>query len=241
MKKLRITHDEAESGVTNSAESQDRMLTYIHREILRLDAERDSLHLTQREIIRAGNGTRRHLARDLALIERDLQMYRQVLSESERDVWTFMFSTWDLAETFDHCCADENEDLCLVAGYDAGHIRVGTHVIPLACAERNTVFADAEKHYLARTAITVANAGLRITALIHSHPGSGPDANHHSGTDARTQRAWEAHTKMISGIWSRGGYLRFFSVERPFEVIVVGAGVEQLEPGLFRFQTVDVE
>lgn len=215
---------------------EDRLLFSAQRHLMKLDAERAGLRRAQQRSTFKRDANAKTYAQKLASIDHDRKLLRNIMATAALERDTFLFSSWTLLETFHHCCADDNEGLCVVAGCDVMHVRAGTHVIPLECEERNPVFAQAMQDEISQVAFEIANAGHRMVAIIHSHPGTGPQANHHSATDARTQRAWEATTKIVSGIWSRDGYLRFFTVEKPYEVVVVGTGVEQVEPAFFRFE-----
>lgn len=225
-----------DSGEMSNKSADSRLLFSVQREVARLEAERERLRLEAQRASRRRDANGRHVARERALVESSVKSFRALYARAQLPRNVSLFDTWTLAETFDHCCADECEGLCVIAGCDVLHVRVGMHMIPLDCGgERSAVYARAKDEEIARVAYEIADSGHRIAALIHSHPGVGPDANHPSREDRRTQRNWEAQTHLVSGIWSRDGYLRFFTDDKPFDIQVVGASVEQLEPGLYRF------
>jgi hypothetical protein len=77
--------------------------------------------------------------------------------------------------------------------------------------------------------------GYQLTGVFHSHPGTGKGSVLPSGTDEKNQRKLEqAGYRCISGIFSRDGWIRFFTLNNPFKVAVKGKGVEHVEENLFR-------
>ena len=81
--------------------------------------------------------------------------------------------------------------------------------------------------------------GERLLAVLHSHPGHGAGATTPSSVDQSTQEGLE---KMgyptIGAIFSRDGFVRFFSVNRPFRVAVSGTGIEQAGEHVYRLTNV---
>lgn len=234
MKRLR-----SKLGMSSGAHerTENTALFLLQAELRELEVERDRLLREEKQAARRGHTNGRGVAKALLVVERDLQRYRALFAQVRCRRNTVLFSFLTLIETSEFCCADDDEGVCVVAGRDVGDVRVGTNVIPIECDHRNAVHASASRKEIARVAFELADAGLSIVAIIHSHPGFGRDANLPSGDDMRTQMNWEANTKMVSGIWSRDGYLRFFTASKPLDVVVVGSSVQEIEPGHFLFET----
>jgi len=74
----------------------------------------------------------------------------------------------------------------------------------------------------------------RLLATFHSHPGNGARATTPSSVDMSTQRGLEKNGYPAIGVvFSRDGYVRFYSANRLFRVTVSGAGVKQVDDCLF--------
>jgi hypothetical protein len=79
----------------------------------------------------------------------------------------------------------------------------------------------------------------RLLATIHSHPGRGVNATHPSSVDLSTQEnLQQLGYPAIGAIFSRDGYLRFYSVGRAFRVAVSGAGCDKIDEKVFRIRDV---
>lgn len=77
--------------------------------------------------------------------------------------------------------------------------------------------------------------GNRLTAYFHSHPGEGIGATEPSDVDIDTQEKLErGGYPVIGAIFSRDGYIRFFSDQRDFEVEISGKGGEQIEKNVVK-------
>lgn len=151
----------------------------------------------------------------------------------------FVFSSLMLRESFELCCEIPNkEGMHFIVGIERGGTLYGTKIIPFQYSHRSFAGAAGEQARTHRIAIDMHEAAHRLIAIMHSHPGWGPDANRHSGTDMQTQGDYEAGWSNISGIWSRDGYVRFFSHKLRFGVEVCGSGVMRSseEDNVFKVQ-----
>jgi proteasome lid subunit RPN8/RPN11 len=234
MKRIRTTTD-VRSG--DQEHIEHTALFLLQAEIRQLEVERDKLRRVEKQSVHKEPADGRRIAKEILVVEHDLKRVRTLFAKTRPGQNTILFSFLTLIETSAFCCADEDEGVCVVAGCDVGDLRIGTNVIPIVCDHRSVIHASASRNEIARVALELAVSGLSIVAVIHSHPGFGRDANHPSGDDLRTQMNWEANTKMVSGIWSRDGYLRFFAAVKPLDVVVVGSNVQEIEPGHFLFET----
>ena len=71
--------------------------------------------------------------------------------------------------------------------------------------------------------------------MAHSHPGRGAAATHESSIDVNYLGGIQrGGTDVIGIIVTRDGFVRFFSVEKPFQVLVQGSGVTQIEEHVFQ-------
>jgi hypothetical protein len=85
-----------------------------------------------------------------------------------------------------------------------------------------------------RNLLRTEAGGEEVYALFHSHPGSQIPSP--SGKDLAThERLESAGYSVIGGIFTEGGYVRFFSHHTHFSVKVLGQGVEVIDAKTFRF------
>lgn len=148
---------------------------------------------------------------------------------------SFVFSSRLVAASFAYCTSDAHERMHFVLGLEEGEKLVATELSVLPYAGRSVVHARTDDVQTFRLSIAAHEDEHFLFALVHSHPGRGPNATWPSSIDWHTQRRWEAGRRFVSGVWSRDGYIRFFA-SAPFEVRIAGAHVEQLESNLFRLQ-----
>jgi len=79
--------------------------------------------------------------------------------------------------------------------------------------------------------------GAHLSGYFHSHPSTGSAATGPSSIDIRTQEKLERGGYPVIGcIFSRDGYLRFYSENRDFQLEVSGNGGEQIEPRVFKLE-----
>ena len=153
----------------------------------------------------------------------------------------FIFSSWMLLDSFHYCTECEDEGAHLIAGIDIEGIDnfstgIGTRLITFPYADKSIAHAQGLHHSTQKITIDAYEGSHRILALIHSHPGNGTWSNYPSLTDLNTQRLWEYTTRMIGGIWSRDGYLRFFSYQMPFKVYIEGSHLEKVSKYVYKLK-----
>ena len=119
-----------------------------------------------------------------------------------------------------------------VLGVEHDGVLLGTKFVPIDYSERSIVSASTDDVKTQRMSIQASESGHVVMALIHSHPSMG--IQRPSEVDIRTQRNWETGWRFISGIWSRDGYIRFFSQKLPFSVQILGNHVEQVNADVFK-------
>ena len=132
--------------------------------------------------------------------------------------------------------ADEN--LIYITGPEARDVVFAlSRIVQFALAQRSPINAVPEPTSQLDALIKLDDAGQRLLATVHSHPGRGAAATHPSGVDLSTQRHLEqAGYPTIGAIFSRDGYVRFYTVARQFAVSISGNGVEQLEDCVFHLK-----
>ncbi|MBU0515263.1 MAG: hypothetical protein KJ621_10880 [Proteobacteria bacterium] len=117
----------------------------------------------------------------------------------------------------------------------------GTHTLerlePLELDESSPTYARSNLLSTRDALADMHQYGSLLTGVFHSHPGRGRSAVHPSQTDIRNQKKLEdAGYKCISAVFSRDGWVRFFTVNSPFRVVVKGKGVECVEENLYKLK-----
>ncbi|RLC89222.1 MAG: hypothetical protein DRI37_04340 [Chloroflexi bacterium] len=148
----------------------------------------------------------------------------------------YLTSASFLARAFRVLARKRHETIVYVTGPEmGGNLFVLTRLLPLKLAQRGIAHARADLKHQVRVLTALEEAGVRLLGMFHSHPGSGPEATAPSLTDLRTQESMEQGGYVTVGaIFSRDGYIRFFSHQRPFHVHVAGNGITQIEENLFQ-------
>jgi len=108
-------------------------------------------------------------------------------------------------------------------------------LVEVELADARPAYANPEAESQMDVLERLSEDGLALLATFHSHPGRGAGATHPSGTDLSTQEQLETlGYPAIGAIFSRDGFVRFYSNRRPFKVAVSGTATEQLTNQLYR-------
>lgn len=170
----------------------------------------------------------------------ELSFRQQVLASLDpgvvRPSHQVLVSSWTLLESFRVCTETPDEGMHFVVGAEVDGVWVGTNIVKFPYAERSPVGAAGDPRATHGAVIEAAESGHRILLIAHSHPGSGPNANFPSSTDLRTHRLWEQGTPLAGAIWSRDGYVRFFTAGRAVSVGVLGTHLEQVDGQLWKLR-----
>jgi hypothetical protein len=148
----------------------------------------------------------------------------------------YLASASFLKTTFESLTVTPDEHLVYATGPEDGKQAFAlTRLVTFELAEQSPVCAKPEPMSQLNALMELDRSGERLLAVLHSHPGNGEDATNASSDDLTTQEGLE---KMgypaIGAIFSRDGFVRFFSVNRPFRVAVSGTGVEKVGDRVYR-------
>lgn len=164
---------------------------------------------------------------------------RKTTEDMAPETTTYRASSWLVEEVYDYVTELEEETICFVAGQKLGG---GSYtlekLLKLDHEIQTRARAKGEIRSTSRALSEIDTHGSSFSAHFHSHPFRGREGTKPSGKDLSFQESLENGGHVcIGGIFSRDGYLRFFSSERDFEVSVTGKGVKRLEGGLFQIET----
>jgi hypothetical protein len=154
---------------------------------------------------------------------------------------TFLLEAWFLREVVELLTPTGDEHLRFLTGPKLGRLRVVCRCAPEVPLERqNIVAVRASALAVARALIPIIEEGGQAHVFAHSHPGMGPGATGPSGTDITTLgRLQSDGCPAIGLIVTRDGYARFFTVHKPFRVVISGNGVTKLDNQLFHLHDED--
>jgi len=146
----------------------------------------------------------------------------------------YLVSSSFLREAFGLLTVTEDERLVYATGPEDGASSFAlTRLVTFDLANVSVVGAAPEPRSHLESLTELEENGERILATFHSHPGNG--ATTPSSTDLATQEGLEKlGYPTIGAVFSRDGFIRFYSQSRPFRVVVSGTGIETVEEHLFR-------
>lgn len=129
-----------------------------------------------------------------------------------------------------------DEKMAFVTGPAIGNFAVVPLCIMRPRYEVSSPFgAQAEAVSKHRILCRFENEGHLLLGIFHSHPGTGPWSVRESSTDVENQERYESvGYRIISGIFSRDGFVRFFSNRFPFRVRIYGNGIEEVRDNVYR-------
>jgi hypothetical protein len=149
----------------------------------------------------------------------------------------FLANSLFLHECFAMLTRTEAEDVHAVTGSVIGNLRTLDRIIPLQLSLQCSVGAEAENSSLADAFIHLNDFGLLPLAYFHSHPGYGAQATQPSGTVRQTQATMEkSGSEIIGGIFSRDGFVRFYSNRKAPNVRVLGKRVKKVEQNVYKLE-----
>jgi hypothetical protein len=156
--------------------------------------------------------------------------------QQERAIPLYIVSGRFLREAYESLTQTQNEALVYVTGPEDGKDTfVLSRLVPFQLAQASRGHATPDPVSQMEALEGLSSEGQALLATFHSHPGHGASATHPSGTDLSTQGQLERlGYPTIGAIFSRNGFVRFYSKDRHFEVFVSGSGITKVEEHVFR-------
>ena len=177
---------------------------------------------------------------------RDISKMRHMLSEISEDLQPqeaeqphFLMSSELLYEAFRTLCKIPTESILYGVGNRYGNTFSMERLVQLQLDESQYGYARANVSHLSKTLIELEEYGSLLTCFLHAHPGRGPQNNHPSPTDIDNQARLESGMyNAIGAIFSRDGYVRFFSDKLKYKLSISGKGVEYVSKDVYRLTQV---
>lgn len=150
--------------------------------------------------------------------------------------FVYLISAAFLRDAFYALTKTRDENLVYATGPDDGtRLCALTRLVTFNLAQRSVAQAVPEQSSQLAALSQLDKNEERLLATLHSHSGIGARSTMPSPTDRSTQQGLERNGyPAIGAIFSRDGYVRFYSVNRLFRVAVSGAGARQIDDYLFQ-------
>lgn len=152
-----------------------------------------------------------------------------------KDTPAYLVGSRFLYDCYRHLMSRDTEVLHDVSGVENEGLYTLERLEPLELDESSAGYAKSNLLSTRDALIGMHKFGYLLTGVFHSHPSKGRSAVNPSVTDFNNQKQLEdAGFACISGVFSKDGWIRFFTVNRPFKLIIRGKGVERVEEKLLR-------
>ncbi len=164
------------------------------------------------------------------------EISREVPARSSPQLPRYTVSSMFLHECYRELTADEDEQFVFITGAEIDGIYLLGQRIDLQHQRRTRLGVTADTKFTHGLLIKLEQFGHKLTAHFHSHPGQGgAESTRPSGIDESFQSRLErAGHVAVGGIFSRDGFVRFFRLDRNFEIEIYGEGVEKHEANVYR-------
>lgn len=167
----------------------------------------------------------------LALLVSKLDQMIKSLSSSivQSQIQIYMLSSLFLKDCFEYLNKGKVESLHFVTGPQIGNISVLDRIVDIEMHTQNFVFARADTVAVRKALIHLGKCEHKLQGCFHIHPGFGIDSTIPSGIDLRLQSTLDrGGYRIINAIFSRDGYIRFYS-SLDFKIQIYGTGVERID------------
>lgn len=155
----------------------------------------------------------------------------------------FLVGTWFLYDSFQYCTqprkvagliSREDEWVHYATGLVFGDVHTIERMVTFPLKQQSSVYVEGDPMATRDVLIQMSEYGYALHAVCHSHPGHGAGATYPSGIDLDHQdRLERGGYPVVSCIYSRDGFARFFTVNLAFEIEIYGRGVENLGENVF--------
>lgn len=148
---------------------------------------------------------------------------------------TFIVDSWFLQDLIGYLTPNQDEEITYVTGVSFGRVKILSRICGVTLEKQSVVYARATAKSCTETLAGILQRGNTLSVMAHSHPGSGAAATHESSIDVNyLGRIQRAGADVVGIIVTRDGFVRFFTVAKPFQVWVQGNGVTQIQENVFQ-------
>ena len=151
---------------------------------------------------------------------------------------TYLTSTLFLKDCFNLLNQREVESLHFVTGPEIGDVRVLDQIIDFKLKHQSIVYAKADSSEVRKVLIKLNQYKFKLWGYFHIHPGSGSRSTFPSGTDINLKKLFDkGGYEAVGAIFSRDGWIRFFSPEK-LKIHIYGEGVKKVNEKLYHLAKV---
>ncbi len=156
--------------------------------------------------------------------------------QAEKDeVPVYLATARFLKECHEHLMSRKTEGLHSVSGIRYNGLYTLDRLEPLDLDESSPTYAKSNLCSTMKVLTNMHRHGELLTGMFHSHPWVGRSAVQPSSTDINNQKKHEdAGYRNVSAVFSRDGWVRFFTAGIPFRIKIEGKGIERVTENLFR-------
>jgi proteasome lid subunit RPN8/RPN11 len=181
-----------------------------------------------------------HVLTRLADVGEARRMLSELAPEAEanEDVPQFVIASEVVHAAYRKLNECQTESILYGIGSQYSNLYTIERLVPLKMETSGIAYACADAASSAKVLIDLEPYGSLLTGYFHTHPGRGPGANRPSSVDLANQAQLEQgnyHT--IGGIFSRDGYVRFFTDQLKFTASISGKGVEHVQTNLWKLKS----
>jgi proteasome lid subunit RPN8/RPN11 len=158
-------------------------------------------------------------------------------SQTERQ--TYVVSSLFLHDCFDFLNTKKTESLHFVTGPQLDNISILDRIVDFEIEIQNSIFAKGNSESVRKALIQLEKIEHKLQGCFHIHPGKGIASTIPSSTDLTLQETFDkGGYKVIGGIFSRDGYIRFYS-SIDSKIQVYGKGVEEIDGKFYHLTKID--
>lgn len=160
---------------------------------------------------------------------------------TQTDKQVFVVSSMFLRDSYNLLNIDKRvESLHFITGPRLGNVSVLDRIVNFEKERQTPVFAKGSSDSVSEVLIELARHEHKLHGCFHVHPGNGEGSTMPSSIDLKLQQNFDrGGYKVVHAIFSRDGYVRFYS-SLDFEIEIYGKGLEVKNHGeLYRFTEVD--
>jgi len=140
-----------------------------------------------------------------------------------------------LRDCFEFLDRQPEESIAFVTGPVTGGSRILDRLVTFELERQEVTFVSGRHEATHKALREIDHYGHKVHAWAHIHPGWGLEANCPSSIDVATQDRFERGGYGVIGfIFSRDGYVRFFTGKNPMDVEVYGERVEKVDEHVWR-------
>ncbi|MEW6686070.1 MAG: hypothetical protein AB1393_07690 [Candidatus Edwardsbacteria bacterium] len=158
----------------------------------------------------------------------------ELSSQKDKKELIYIIPSLFLIDCHNYLKQQEEESLHFVTGVEIDNVVVLDRIVKIDLEKQSVVYARADSISVRKVLVELTRYDYKLFAYFHIHPGLGKEATHPSDIDMRLDKLLrQGNYKTIGAIFSRDGFVRFFSNGKKFEIQIYGKGVREIDAKTF--------